>query len=125
MRKNLTHAVVSSLGMKHAQQRLIHMGDAPRGVQRKHAGRNAFEDGFHLPATLVEFGVGRAQVVAGGFNLPPGAFQVFGHAVKGAHQVANFIGGANVDAIVEASARDFLRGLGEGGQWTSHNLREE
>ena len=80
---------------------------------------------IHLAAALIEFGVGRAQVAAGGFNLTAAGFEVFGHAVEGADQVSDFIGGADVDAIVETAAGNFLRGFGEGREWTRHDFREE
>src|ERR1039458_6869301 len=109
--ENLRPTVTSGVGMKHAQQGLIDVGHEPPGIQREHAGRNTLEDGFHLTAALVELRIGRAQVAAGSLNLPPAAFQILRHAVEGAHQVANFVGGADGHAIVEASARDLLCGF--------------
>ena len=95
------------------------------GIERKHAGRNALENRFHLPAALIEFRVGGAQVAAGGLDLPAAAFQIFRHAVERAHQVADLVGGADIDAIIEASAGNFLRRLGKGRQRSCHDLREE
>ena len=111
--------------MKHSQQSLIDVGHASIGVQRKHAGGNAFENRFHLAAALIEFRIGGAQFAAGSFDLAAAALQIFGHAIEGAHQVADFVGGADVDAIVEASARDFLRCFRQGRQRTGHDLRKE
>ena len=114
-----------AFGVEHAQQGLVGVSNAAGGIERKHAGRNALEDGLHLAAALVEFSIGSTGIAAGSFDLPPAGFQFLRHAVEGADQVANFIGGAYVDAVVETPARDFLRRLGQRSQRTSHQLREK
>src|SRR6202451_4191292 len=78
---NLWSGVVRSLGVKHAEQSLIGVGDAARGVERKHSGGNALEDGFHLAAAAVEFSVGFGGVAAGGGGLAGGGFGCLRSAV--------------------------------------------
>src|SRR5215471_2999312 len=43
-----------SIRMKDAKQRLVGMGNAKVGVEREHAGRDTFQNRFHLAAALVE-----------------------------------------------------------------------
>ncbi len=46
------------------------------------------------------------------------------HLIEGANQVAEFIGGRDLDAVVQVSAGDFLGGLGQGDYGASHQSRE-
>ena len=62
------------------------------GIERKHAGGNAFQDGFNVPAALFERDVGGAQFATGSFNLAAAGFQLLRHAIERAHQVADFVG---------------------------------
>ncbi len=112
-------------GVKHAEQSLVGVGDAARGVEREHSGGNALENGFHLAATAVEFGVGLGGVAAGGFDLAATGFELFRHAIEGADEIADFVGAADFDAVVETSAGNFLRGFGEGRERTRDQLREK
>ena len=111
--------------MEHSTQSLIDVSHAKIAVEGEHAGGNAFENGFHLAAALIEFRIGSAQIPAGSFNLPATALQVLSHAVEGAHQVTDFVSGTDIDAVIEASARDFLRCFRQGGKRTCHDLSEE
>src|SRR5207248_1018612 len=90
--ENLRAAIVSGVGMKHPQQRLVDVSYAPPGIKREHASGNAFENGFHLTTALVEFGIGRAQFTAGSLELATAAFEILRHAVERTHQIANFVG---------------------------------
>ena len=45
------------------------MGDAASGIQRKHAGGNALQNGFDVPAALLQSHVGSAEFTAGCFDL--------------------------------------------------------
>ena len=47
--------------MKQPKQRLIHVGDAPIRIQRKHSVGNAFQNGFDMPAPLFQRNVSGAQ----------------------------------------------------------------
>ncbi len=62
-----------------------------------------------MPAALFESDVSGAKLAAGTFDLAAAGFEFLRHAVKRAHQVADFVRGAYVYAIVEAATRDFLR----------------
>jgi hypothetical protein len=84
------------------------VSDTQIAVEGEDARGNVFEDGFHLPAALIQFRIGSAQVAAGGFNLTATALQVLGHAVERAHQVTDFVSRTDIDSVVQASARDFL-----------------
>ncbi len=90
---------------------MIDVGDAAVGIERKHAGGNALQNGLDVPAALLQRDVGGAQFAAGGLDLAAAGFQFLRHAVEGAHQVADFVGRAHLHAIIEASARDFLGGF--------------
>ena len=116
---------MSPVGMEHSTQSLIDVGHAQISVEREHASRNVFENGFHLAAALIQFRIGSTEIAAGGLNLPATAFQIFGHAVEGAHQVTDFVSGTDIDTIIQASARNFLGSFRQGRERPGHDLREE
>src|SRR5207302_4348122 len=101
------------------------MGYAPACIQRKNTGGGAFENRFHLAPALIEFRIRRAQVAGGRFQLAAAGFELLRHAVEGAHQVADLIRGADVDAVVEASAGNFLGCLRQRSKRTRDQLGEE
>ena len=111
--------------VEHSPQRLVHVSHPEIAIKREHAGRNVLKNDLHLTAALIQFGVSRAQIAAGSFDLPAAALQILGHSVKGAHQIADLVGRTDVHPIIETSTRDFLRGLSQGGQRPRDNLREE
>ena len=123
--KNLRSGTTSTVGMKHPEQRLVGVRDAPVRIEGKHACRNAFQNRFRLAAALIKFGIGGAQVAAGSLDLKTAAFQFFGHAVERPHQVADLIGGTDVDAIVETSPRNFLCRLGQSCNRTRNQFRKK
>ena len=84
------------------------MRDPAACIQREHASRNALEYGFNVPGTLLESHVRRAQLAAGGLDLQSAGFQLFCHSIERAHQIANLIGSADFNAVIESSARNFL-----------------
>ncbi len=83
------------------------MRDAAIRIERKHAGGNALQNGFNVPAALFQRDVGGAQFAAGSFNLMAAGFQLFRHAVERPHQIADFVGGADFHAVVQASRGKF------------------
>jgi len=85
------------------------MRDAAAGIERQDAGGNAFENGLHLPAALVQLGIGGSRVAAGGFDLPPAGFQFLRHAIERTDEISDFVGSAYVDTVIQTPARDFLR----------------
>ena len=52
-------------------------------------------------------------------------FQLRGHAVKRAHQIANLVGGADLNAVIESSAGNFLGGLRQRRHWARHQLGQK
>ena len=65
------------------------------------------------------------RIAAGRFDLAAAGFQFLRHAVEGAHQVPDFIGGADVHAIIQTSAGNLLRRLGQRRQRPRHQLGEK
>src|SRR5580765_4065250 len=101
---------MTAFRMEHAEQCPVGMGHPKIGVERKHAGRDALKNSFHLPAPLVEFRVSDGQIPRRTLELASAGLQFFGHSVEGADKISDFIGSPDVDAIIEATAGDFLRG---------------
>ncbi len=110
--------------VEHTKQGVVYVGNSPARVQREHARGNAFQNGFNVPASLFQRDVGGAQVVAGGVNLAAAGFQFFRHAVERAYQIADFIRGTHLHPVVQASARNFLRRLGQRHYRAGHKLRQ-
>ena len=88
---------------------MVHMSDAAVRIQRKHAVRNAFQDGFDMAAPLLQGNVRGAKIAAGSLNLSTAGFQFFSHAVERVHQIADFVGSADFHAVIEPSTRNLLR----------------
>src|SRR5579862_1734565 len=55
--------------VKHAKQSLVDVRDSALGVERKHSGRDALENRFELPTSMIELFIRSAQVAARCLNL--------------------------------------------------------
>ena len=115
---------VRSRRIEHANQGMVDVSDPAIRVQRKNSGGNALQNGLDVLAALFQRDVGRAQFVAGGFDLTAAGFQLLRHAVERPHQVADFVGRADFHAIVQPPARNLLGSFGQRHHRAGHQLGE-
>ncbi len=104
---------------------MIYVSDQPVRVQRKHSVRDAFQDGFDVAAPLFQGNVSGAKLAAGSLNLAAAGFQFRSHAVKGVHQIPDFIGSPDFHPVVESSPGNLLGRFGKCDHRTGNQLGEK
>src|SRR5579862_6517537 len=104
---------------------MIRVSDESVRVQRKHAVRDAFQDGFNMAAPLLQGNVRGAKIAARSLNLLTAGLQFFSHAVERVNQIADFIGSADFDAVIEPSTRNLLRRFGQRDYRTRNQFGEK
>jgi len=90
--------------MKHAEQCLINVGDATAGIEREHAGGNTLEDSSICRRRWSSSALAalRSRLEA---SICRGCPRGPRHAVERAHQIADLVGSADRDAIIETLAK--------------------
>src|ERR1019366_3944137 len=114
--------LAAGMPMRSARRR---NGPPARRVSRNYSGRDALEDGFDVPAPAFERLVRGANIAVGSFDLAPAGFELFRHAVERLHQFGQFVGGADIDAVVQLPFGDRLRTRGQRRHGTVDQLRKQ